>query len=339
MPGQLLPSTSGYILFSNNAQADRLFRRVMVYVSLVILALIIVLPLLKLPDSDILGSSPLPSRYVELLLEAAPEELDEGEVAEPEPEDAEEEPELQDAAPEEETPAEEAEAVEPIDEPDPQPEPESTPPTEARQTAREEAQQSGIMTLTDDLADLRELSELSDSSNSELVEASDSAAFASAAAPSDTITSSAINAGSSGISGTRSREVTSTKLASRSTTRVKDPITGLAPNTQQVQGNNPKAKAKGRSDEEIRLVFARHQGSFYRHYNRALREDDELQGKVVLKFTIAPNGRITKVEIISSDLDHEELEAKILTKVRTLNFGAKDVPPVTSDFTLNFYPT
>lgn len=337
MPGELLPSTSGYILFSNNAQADRLFRRVLVYVSLLILALLILLPLLKLPSNDILGTSPLPSRYVELLLEAAPEELDEGEVAEPEPEDAEEEPELQDAAPEEPAAADEPEPVEPSNEPEP--EPESTPPTEARLTAREEAQQSGIMTLTDDLADLRELSELSDSSNSELIEAGDSAAFASASAPSDTITSSSVKAGSSGISGTRNREVTSTQLASRSTTRVKDPITGLAPRTQQVQGNNPKAKAKGRSDEEIRLVFSRHQGSFYRHYNRALREDSELQGKVVLKFTIAPNGRITKVEIISSDLDHEELEAKILTKVRTLNFGAKDVPAVTTDFSLNFYPT
>lgn len=336
MPGPLLPSTSGYVLFSNNAQADRLFRRVLLYVSLFVLALLVILPLIRLPETDVFGSNPLPSRYVELLLEAAPEELDEGEVAEPEPEDAEEEPAPEDTAPEEETPADEPEPVEPVDEALDEPAPE--PSVDDRQQAREQAQQSGIMTLTDDLADLRDLSELSEPTDSQLVEAGSSADFASAA-PSDTITSSAVNAGSSGISGTRSREVTSTNLASRSTTRVKDPITGLAPKTQQVQGSNPKAKAKGRSDEEIRLVFARHQGSFYRHYNRALREDDELQGKVVLKFTIAPNGRITNVEIISSDLDHEDLEAKILTKVRTLNFGAKDVPPVTTDFTLNFYPT
>lgn len=339
MAGQLQPSSIGYILFSNNAQADRLFRRVLLYVSLTLLAILVLLPLIKLPESDIMGTSPLPSRYVELLLEAAPEELDEGEVAEPEPEEAEEEPAPEDAALEEETPAEAPEPIETepeiIDEPEV--EPQVSP--DERATAREQAQQSGIMTLTDELADLRDLSELAEPSNSELLEAGSSDALASASAPGDTITSSAVNAGSSGISGTRSREVTSTNLASRSTTRVKDPITGLAPRTQSVQGNNPKAKAQGRSDEEIILVFSRHQGSFYRHYNRARRVDDELQGKVVLKFTIAPNGSITELEIVSSELDHEELEAKILTKVRTLNFGAKDVPPITKDFVLHFYPT
>lgn len=325
-------------LFSTSGPDDRRFRRVLFYVSIVTLAALILVPLIKIADPDIQGSSPLPSRYIELLLEAAPEELDEGLVAEPEPETAEEEPELQEAAPEEPTsepePVKEAETT-PVDD-NVIDEPEPTPVT----SAREEAQQSGIMTFVDDLADLRDLSDLSDlSSNEPLIDANSAAASASSATPSDTITSSAVNAGSSGISGTRQREVTSTKLASRSTARVKDPISGLSPKAQQTQGNNPKAKAKGRSDDEIRLVFSRHQGSFYRHYNRALREDDSLQGKIVLKFTIAPNGRITAVEILSSELDDEDLEAKILTKVRTMDFGAKDVPPVTSDFTLNFYPS
>jgi TonB family protein len=340
------PHTLSSELFSISGADDRLFRRITVYVSSVLLAIILVIPLIKLADDDIKGTSPLPSRYVELLLEAAPEELEDATVAEPEPEDAEEEPELQEAAPEEEQPEPEPEP-ETTDEPEPEPEEvveEPTPEPEVqqdiREQAREEAQQSGIMTFADELADLRDLSDISDAqSSAPLVEADSSATSADSFSPSDTITSSAIQAGSSGIQGNREREVTSTKLVSRSTTRVKDPISGLAPKTQQTQGNNPRAKAVGRSDEEIRLVFSRHQGSFYRHYNRALREDDSLQGKVVLKFTIAPNGRITSVEILESELDDEELEAKILTKVRTMNFGAKDVPPVTSDFTLNFYPT
>lgn len=331
-------------LFSTSGADDQLFRRVTFYVSAALLAIIILIPLIKLADDDIKGSTPIPSRYVELLLEAAPEELEDATVAEPEPEDAEEEPELQEAAPEEELaepepePVEEAEAEEVVEEPTPEPEAEVQ--KDLREQAREEAEQSGIMTFADELADLRDLSDLADSqSSAPLIEASSDASSAESFSPSDTITSSAIQAGSTGIQGNREREVTSTKLVSRSTTRVKDPISGQALKTQQTQGNNPRAKAQGRSDEEIRLVFSRHQGSFYRHYNRALREDDSLQGKVVLKFTIAPNGRVTSVEILESELDDEDLEAKILTKVRGMNFGAKDVPPVTTDFTLNFYPT
>jgi TonB family protein len=335
-------------LFSTSGADDQLFRRVTFYVSAALIAIIILIPLIKLADDDIKGSTPIPSRYVELLLEAAPEELEDATVAEPEPEDAEEEPELQEAAPEEEPAEPEPEPVEEteteevpeevLEEPTPEPEPEVQ--QDAREQAREEAEQSGIMTFADELADLRDLSDLADAqSSAPLIEASSDASSAESFSPSDTITSSAIQAGSTGIQGNREREVTSTKLVSRSTTRVKDPISGQALKTQQTQGNNPRAKAQGRSDEEIRLVFSRHQGSFYRHYNRALREDDSLQGKVVLKFTIAPNGRITSVEILESELDDEDLEAKILTKVRGMNFGAKDVPPVTTDFTLNFYPT
>lgn len=338
------PSTMNSELFGISGADDRRFRRVLFYVSLVTLAILIVVPLIKLADTDIKGSSPLPSRYVELLLEAAPEELDDALVAEPEPEDSEEEPELQEAAPEAPEPepetVEEPEPTETVEETPDEPTPEPEPETSALEQAREEAQQSGIMTFADDLAELRDLSDLTETqTDTQLIDANNAATSASSSAPSDTITSSAIQAGSTGISGNRDREVTSTKLASRSTQRVKDPLSGLAPKAQQTQGNNPKAKAQGRSDEEIRLVFSRHQGSFYRHYNRALREDDSLQGKVVLKFTIAPNGRISAVEILSSELDDEDLEAKILTKVRTMNFGAKDVPAVTTDFTLNFYPT
>lgn len=349
-PNLLRPTSVSSQLFSVAGADDQLFRRVLVYVSLLLLALLIIVPIIKISDNDVQGTSPLPSRYVELLLEAAPEELEEAVAAEPEPEDAEEEPELEEAAPEKEPepepePVEEPEETpeevveEPTEEPVEETEPEPEPVLDARDQAREEAQQSGIMSFADELADLRDLSDISEQESSAPLVEANNAAQSESFAPSDTITSSAVQAGSTGIQGNREREVTSTKLASRSTTRVKDPISGLAPKTQNTQGNNPKAKAKGRSDEEIRLVFSRHQGSFYRHYNRALREDDSLQGKVVLKFTIAPNGRITSVEILESELDDEDLEAKILTKVRTMNFGAKDVPPVTTDFTLNFYPT
>ena len=43
--------------------------------------------------------------------------------------------------------------------------------------------------------------------------------------------------------------------------------------------------------EEIELVFDRNKGASTRCTTRALRDNAELQGKLVLEFTIAPSGR------------------------------------------------
>ena len=57
-----------------------------------------------------------------------------------------------------------------------------------------------------------------------------------------------------------------------------------------------------RSIEEIKLVFERNKGAIYAIYNRALREDPSLQGKVVLELKIAPSGEVVDVKVLSSEL-------------------------------------
>ena len=80
-----------------------------------------------------------------------------------------------------------------------------------------------------------------------------------------------------------------------------------------------------RSIEEIKLVFERNKGAIYAIYNRALREDPSLQGKVVLELKIAPSGQVTDLRVVSSELKAKELEAKLLARIRQFAFGAKDV--------------
>jgi TonB family protein len=80
-----------------------------------------------------------------------------------------------------------------------------------------------------------------------------------------------------------------------------------------------------RSLEDIRLVFERNKGAIYAIYNRALRADPGLQGKVVLKLTIAPSGTVVDCSIVSSELHQPELEGKLLARIRQFDFGAKDV--------------
>ena len=94
-----------------------------------------------------------------------------------------------------------------------------------------------------------------------------------------------------------------------------------------------------RAIEDVRLVFERNKGSIYAIYNRALRDEPGLQGKVVLKLTIAPSGGITDLRIVSSELKMSDVEQKLLARIRTFDFGAKDVNELVVNYPLDFLPS
>lgn len=102
------------------------------------------------------------------------------------------------------------------------------------------------------------------------------------------------------------------------------------------KGDSGKAS---RSIEEIKLVFERNKGAIYAIYNRALREDPSLQGKVVLELKIAPAGQVTDLRIVSSELKSTDLERKLLARIRQFDFGAKDVDAITVTWPVDFLPS
>ena len=71
-----------------------------------------------------------------------------------------------------------------------------------------------------------------------------------------------------------------------------------------------------RSEEEIALVFDRNKGAIYALYSRALRDQPDLQGKLVLEFTISPAGEVTECHVVSSELKDPDLERKIVARVK-----------------------
>ncbi|MDR7134990.1 outer membrane biosynthesis protein TonB/prefoldin subunit 5 [Lysobacter niastensis] len=101
---------------------------------------------------------------------------------------------------------------------------------------------------------------------------------------------------------------------------------------------NGAARRGGRSDEEIQIVFDRHKSALYRLYQRELRNDATLQGKVILRLTIEPDGSVSMAQVKSSEMDAPGLTADIVARVRGFNFGAKDVPAVTIVYPMNFLP-
>ena len=100
-----------------------------------------------------------------------------------------------------------------------------------------------------------------------------------------------------------------------------------------------KSGKAARSIEDIKLVFERNKGSIYAIYNRALREEPGLQGKVVLELRIAPSGSVLDCHIVSSELKSPALEAKLLARIRQFDFSAKDVDEMVVTWPVDFLPS
>ncbi len=97
--------------------------------------------------------------------------------------------------------------------------------------------------------------------------------------------------------------------------------------------------ASGRTDEEIQIVFDRYKAALYRLYNRALRKDPTLRGQIVLRLTIEPDGSVSLCRVQNSDMGAPELAQQVVASVTGFQFGAKDVPPVTILYPIDFLPT
>lgn len=95
-----------------------------------------------------------------------------------------------------------------------------------------------------------------------------------------------------------------------------------------------------RTDEEIQIVFDRYKSALYRLYNRELRNDPTLRGKMVLALTIEPDGHVSACRVQSSDLNSPTLAADVVDKVLKFDFGAKDGVPATKIlYPIDFLPS
>ena len=94
-----------------------------------------------------------------------------------------------------------------------------------------------------------------------------------------------------------------------------------------------------RTDEEIQIVFDRYKNILYRIYNRELRKDPTLRGRMMLRITIKPDGTVSAAKVQSSDMDSPALSSKIIARVKRFNFGPKDgVSTITIDYPIDFLP-
>jgi protein TonB len=210
------------------------------------------------------------------------------------------------------------------------------PPVDRKQVAHEKAQKQ-LDRVKDELADLRQqmdLTPLSQTKNLSGAVGADSHAERS-------MITSKVGAGSGGITSANSSRGFGTgagSLTGHDTTAVTSNIARGSADARGPVRTGSSGKA-ARSREEIELVFDRNKGAIYGLYNRALRERAELQGKLVLEFTVAPSGEVTMCRVVSSELNDPDLESKIVARVKLFHFEARDVESITTTKPIDFFPS
>jgi TonB family protein len=291
----------------NQSPADESrYRRIRAVTVLLFLLLGLILPFVPIPEKT--KTVEIPERMAKLIQEKKPPPPPPPKVAEKQPE---------------------KEEIEKI-----KPKPADTP---AVAEAREKAKRSGLLAFSEGFTDL--MNNPADAKLGKQARVTSAGADVGAKRSERSLITSGVTRGSGGINtAALSRDVAGAGLGEgvRGTSRV----TGYIGGAEFGDADRPLSDSarSSRTDEEIQVVFDRNKAALYSIYQRALRNDPTLKGKVVLKITIAPSGQVVAASVESSDLKDPDLERKIAARVKLFDFGAKDVDQITITYPIDFLP-
>ncbi|MEJ2621670.1 MAG: AgmX/PglI C-terminal domain-containing protein [Candidatus Thiodiazotropha sp.] len=309
----------------NNTSADeRRFHLIIVTALFISMILGLLIPMIELPEKQRFKKQTLPPRLARLILEQKqtpppkPKKVVKKEL--PKPKKKEKKPEVKKKPEPKKKPVEQVAKKKP-----------------SAEAVRKKAASSGLLAFADQLADLREDPVVSSVKAAQKVSKEGRKTYTSQRS----IISSGATKGSGGINtAALSRETGGSGLSNRSTTQVesKDITQGS-----EAAANNRGAKGKShkgnRTREEIQLVFDQNKGAVYALYNRALRKDPSLRGKVVVELTISPAGKVSKCRIISSELNNPKLERKLVSRIKLFKFPSKNVETAVVSYPIDFLPS
>ncbi|SFD48027.1 AgmX/PglI C-terminal domain-containing protein [Pseudoalteromonas denitrificans] len=93
-----------------------------------------------------------------------------------------------------------------------------------------------------------------------------------------------------------------------------------------------------RKIDSIRQVLDKNKGAIYTLYRRALRKDPSLEGKVTIELVIEENGSVSMCQILLSELNNPEIERKLISRIKLINFGANLGSQTRLNYSFNFLP-
>ena len=199
--------------------------------------------------------------------------------------------------------------------------------------AKERAALSGLLAFKDAFADMRDAVDMSKLQDTGAIQRGSG----EAASIDRAILTSKHGTRSAGVNvSALSRETGGVALSGRQTTKVNVPVGSKGTGRVRVPRT---VDHRGRSIEEIRRVFDANKGAIFAIYNRALRRDPMLQGRVVLELVIDPNGQVIECKVVATELVDDVLVSKIVNRVRLFDFGERDVSTTTINYPVHFLPT
>ncbi|WP_298442759.1 AgmX/PglI C-terminal domain-containing protein [uncultured Ferrimonas sp.] len=291
---------------------DRLFKLVLSALLAAYLVIAIIVPSLEQVELPREVKEQLPPQLAKIMLEKKQLPPPEQKKPQPKPEP---EPELEKSEPK----------------PEPKPEPVVTP----RQNAKETAQNAGLAAMKDELFSMREALDLSASSaplqQGENVEAKVQRNLLGAKASAQSAQLAKANIAPTVASAEISRNATQqVRLAEEEV---------LAASGGESEQRNLQSSGGQRSEMALRRTLEANKSRLYAMYNRALRKDPLLQGKVMFEIEIQADGQVSQVKIQSSELANPKLERQLLLVLRSIRFPAESVDAMTTIWAIDFLPS
>lgn len=300
---------------------DRRFKFILRNSLLALLAFGVVMPMLPVPAVDREVQEALPPQLAQIVLEKKELPVPPPVVKKPEPEKRLEKPkEKPEVVPK---PKPKAKVVVP---------PKTQPQQKKIEKAREKAAVSGLLQFQDDLADMRDQVDMDKLSRAGL-----SRGKATAAVADRSVITGRSGKSSGGINtAALSRDTGGSALSGRETTQVESQLAeATVASKRQARTSDGQAQ---RSDEAIRKVMDRNKGAIFAIYNRALRKDPMLAGKMTVQMVIEASGQVSSIKVLGSELNDPALEKKLLSRIRMIAFGAEAVVPTTLNYSFDFLP-
>lgn len=106
-----------------------------------------------------------------------------------------------------------------------------------------------------------------------------------------------------------------------------------------VGGSLGDSTGSGRVDRnEVAKVFSRRKSAVQRCYEKALKTNESLKGKVIIQFMIGPAGRVTKIKVKSNSTGNDGVANCIVEKVESWRFPPPEGGSVTFTFPFVLQP-
>lgn len=228
------------------------------------------------------------------------------------------------------------------EEPKPEPEPQevSKEPVKtaitAVEKAKDQAKKSGLLAMADDLAAMRDSFT---PTTTQLPSQSVQQVSQTLAANNQIDTVSAKTNQRVAVAATQAQDLGQVALADKSLIAVSDQVaTSTVQGTEQQTLLAKDEVTAGKVNlEQIRAVLDQNKGAIYSLYRRALRADPALAGKVTVAISIDADGRVSKCDVVSSELNNPELLQKLVARIKLIQFG-KLAQATSLTYAFNFLP-